>query len=268
MREIYVRKRDGRVEKFSPEKVRRTLLKAGASRDVTERIIRELERRIYSGITTDEILSIVLDLLYRYETGSGARYDLKRSMFRLGPAGFEFEKFVARLLEEYGFRTRTNVIVEGECVEHEIDVIAEKDGKSYLIECKFHSFPAYTGLKEVMYTYARFLDVGRFDAVWLITNTKFSDEAKRYGECRGVRLTGWKYPEGEGIERMLERKNLYPVTLLRIEKETLDRLVNARVVFCRDVVASGVRGLKKIGLSEREARRVLKEAREILRNTS
>lgn len=29
----------------------------------------------------------------------------------------------------------------------------------YMIECKFHNVPIYTGLKEVMYTYARFLDV-------------------------------------------------------------------------------------------------------------
>ncbi len=266
MKNVYVRKRDGRLERYSPEKIKRTLLKAGADRRVAEHIISELESRIYDGITTDEILSIVLDLFYRHRRTGAVKYDLKRSLLRLGPAGYEFEKFVARLLEEYGYRTRTNVMVEGECVEHEIDVIAEKNGQKYLIECKFHSIPAYTGLKEVMYTYARFLDTKVFSGVWLFTNTKFSDEAKEYAACRGVRLTGWRYPEGEGIESLLERKKLYPVTLLNVEKHVIDRMVNARIVFCRDVISAGITGLRKAGIGERDARRVIAQAKEILSN--
>ena len=268
MEDIYVRKRDGRIERYDPNKIVRTLLRAGADRRTAERIVSELSKRVYSGMSTDEILSTVLDMLYRFKKTGALRYDLKQSLIRLGPTGFEFEKFVARLLEEYGYRTETNVIVSGECVEHEIDVIAEKDGRRYLVECKFHSIPSYTGLKEVMYTFARFLDVRGFDGVWLFTNTKFSREAIRYANCRGVRLTGWKYPEGEGIESLLEKRRLYPVTLLNVEKHTIDRLVNSNIVFCRDVVRADVSRLMKAGLSEREARRVLYEAKQIVENSS
>ncbi len=285
---IHVLKRDGRREEFKEEKIIRTCRRIGATEEVARKIANEVGNRVYDGITTDEILSIVADLLGRHEYSKGVRYNLKNSLLKLGPSGFRFEKFVARLLEEYGYATRTNVYVKGRCARHEIDVIAEKD-KIYLIECKFHNLPIYTGLKEVMYTYARFLDIDEyaesegekskhtnadtgsktevieFDRAWMFTNTKFSDEAKGYAECRGIRLTGWNYPEGEGIELMLEKKNLHPLSILRIDKTILDRLVNAGYVFCRDVVEVEAGEIKeKTGLNLSKIRMVRKEAKLIL----
>ncbi len=263
-RTIHVVKRDGRIEEFNSGKIRKTILKAGIDGRTASRIMDRLEKSIYDGITTDEILEMALDLLGREKGIEGKRYDLKRSLYRLGPDGFEFERFVARLLEEHGFRVATNCTVEGRCVEHEIDVIAEKDGKSYLVECKFHNIPVYTGLKEVMYTHARFLDIGKFDGVWLVTNTKFSEDAKKYADCQNIRLTGWSYPENEGIEQMLVSRNLFPVTVLDVEKEVIDRLVMAGYVFCRDVVVCGIKGLVEIGLKKRDAERLILDAKSII----
>ena len=51
-------------------------------------------------------------------------------------------------------------ILRGHCVSHEIDIVASKQEKQYMIECKYHNMPGiYTCLKEVLYTYARFLDL-------------------------------------------------------------------------------------------------------------
>ncbi len=218
---LRVRKRDGRLEEFSKAKIIRTCMRAGASKKIAEKVAEEVERRIYDGITTDEVLELVIDLLFKHEYTKAGRYDLKRSLIRLGPSGFGFERFVARLLEEYGFKTKTNVLLQGHCVEQEIDVVAEKNGEKFMIECKFHNLPIYTGLKEAMYTYARFLDVKGhgFTKPWIFTNTKFSDDAKRYASCMDIKLTGWSYPEKESIETFLESKGLYPVTVLRIDKE-------------------------------------------------
>ncbi len=263
-RKIHVVKRDGRVEEFDPKKVRKTILRAGLDSGTASRIIKRLEKMVYDGITTDEILQIVLDMLGKARGAGGKRYDLKGSLYRLGPDGFEFERFVARLLEEHGFMVETNRIVQGRCVEHEIDAVAEKGRKRYLVECKFHGIPVYTGLKEAVYTYARFLDTTIFDGVWLITNTKFSEEAKRYAKCQGMRLTGWNYPEGEGIEYMLTSKALYPVTLLDAEKTLIDRLVMSGYVFCRDVAACGIDGLVGIGLKRGEAERIFSDAKSII----
>nr|WP_230972226.1 restriction endonuclease [Archaeoglobus neptunius] len=231
----------------------RTCQRAGASRRIAEKVAREVESRIYDGISTDDVLELVIESLLKYEYSKGARYDLKRSILRLGPAGFGFEKFVARLLEEYGYRVETNVVVEGRCVKQEIDVIAENREGRYMIECKFHNLPLYTGLKEAMYTYARFLDVKdreNFTRPWMVTNTKFSEDAKKYGACMGIKLTGWSYPEENGIEQLLEYKNLYPITILRIDKETIDSAVNAGLVFCRDVLDASENELKRKGIKK------------------
>jgi len=262
---LRVRKRDGRLEEFSKAKIVRTCLRAGASKRVAEKVADEVERRIYDGISTDEVLELVIELLLKHEYPKAERYDLKRSLIRLGPSGFGFEKFVARLLEEYGFETETNVIVQGKCVEQEIDVVAEKAGEKYMIECKFHNLPIYTGLKEAMYTYARFLDVEEhFTKPWIFTNTKFSDEAKRYASCMGIKLTGWSYPENEGIDVLLESKSLYPITILRIGKEVLDTVVKAGLIFCRDVMKAGESNLRSLGLSKDDARRLVEEAKKVI----
>ncbi len=63
---------------------------------------------------------------------------------------------------------------------------------------------------------------------------------------------------------MLASKGLYPVTILDVNKNLIDRLVMSGYVFCRDVVACGVEGLIKIGLKRGEAERILSDARSIV----
>ncbi len=274
---VFVVKRDGRKETFDKRKIIRTCIRAGASREIAEQIAREVEKRIYDGISTEKILQMVLELLEERTLAKAARYDLKMALFRLGPAGYEFEKFVARLLREYGYKTKTNVIIKGYCISHEIDVLAEKEGKLYMIECKFHNTPGiYTGVKEVMYTYARFLDISQSKAMsfaqpWLFTNTKFSDDAKKFAKCREIKLTGWRYPSKESIEKLLEKRNLYPITILRsVSKREEEALINSGYVFCRDLFKENPKDisknteirLKKIIEIVREAERIIGEGNE------
>ena len=47
---------------------------------------------------------------------------LKQAIMELGPSGFPFEQFVAELLKCRGYQIKVGVIVEGHCVNHEIDV--------------------------------------------------------------------------------------------------------------------------------------------------
>jgi|Deesub1362A_J573_1020465.scaffolds.fasta_scaffold00221_29 transcriptional regulator NrdR family protein len=273
---VYVVKRDGRKEKFSKSKIIKTCRRAGASRKIAEKVAEEVERKVYDGITTKEVLNLVLTLLEKNYT-SALKYDLKMALLRFGPDGFGFEKFVAKLLEEYGYKTDTNRFVDGKCVTHEIDVLAEKDGETYLIECKFHNIPGiYTGLKEVMYTYARFIDLREgfeggmndvnFSRVWLFTNTKFSTDAKKFGECREMKLTGWRHPENFGIENMLEMRNLYPITILKSSKDVLKELTDYNYIFCRDLVRDGVeKVVRKTGLRKNLIKEVVREAEVVLK---
>ena len=61
----------------------------------------------------------------------------------------EFEIFVQILLARNGFEVSPNQILAGNCVEHEVDAIAKKNGVTYFVEAKHHiNYHALTGLDE------------------------------------------------------------------------------------------------------------------------
>jgi len=271
---MWVTKASGETEKFDPRKIKRTCLKAGASEELANKIVKEVKKRSYNGISTKEILNITLRLLNKEKPYIAARYDLKGAMFRLGPAGFIFEHFVGEILKEYGYTTKVHNILRGSCVSHEIDVIAKKE-KNYMIECKYHNLPGiYTGLKEVLYTYARFLDLQdgakiglcqKFDKAWLICNTKFSEDAIQYAKCKGIKLTGWNYPEDENLRILIEEKKLYPITMIRsLDADSLDRMSSSDFILAIDLLRISLKELNKITkISLKKLKKFSEEAKRI-----
>jgi predicted RecB family endonuclease len=264
---MYVTKASGEKEEFDVEKIRWTCLKAGASKQLVDRIVKEVEAKAYDGITTREILHLTLKLLEE-EPEAAIRYDLKRAIMNLGPTGFPFEKFMAEVLQNYGYETKVGEIVNGKCVSHEIDIIAEKEGVRHLVECKYHNTPGNrTGLEVVMYTYARFLDLGeKFNQAWLICNTKCTTEAEQYGKCVGVKVTSWNYPNMESLEEMVEKKKLYPITILRSVTGPIgERLFQARVMLAKDLLDHDLEDLKRTtGLPQEVLDAIRDEARKII----
>lgn len=254
---MWIVKASGETEKFDPEKIKRTCLKAGASEQLAERIANEVRRKSYNGISTKEILQITLKILNKEKPCVAARYDLKGAMFRLGPAGFVFEHFIGEFLKEYEFKTKVHNILRGYCVSHEVDVIASKEDKSYMIECKYHNLSGiYTGLREVLYTYARFLDLldgakqglcQNFNQAWLICNTKFSQDTIQYASCKGIKLIGWNYPKDNSLEDMIEKKKLYPVTMIRsLDADSLDKLASLDFVLALDLIRNPLKEINSI----------------------
>lgn len=266
---MWVVKASGETEEFDINKIKRTCFKAGATQALANQIARKVQKRSHDGISTKEILRMTLKLLEKEKPFIAARYDLKGAIFRLGPAGFAFEHLVAEILKEYGYKTKVHSMIEGFCVEHEIDVIAEDRSKRYMIECKYHNLPGiYTGLKEAMYTYARFLDLtkasNKFDQPWLVCNTRFSCDAVQYSECAGLKLIGWDYPKNN-LREMIEKKKLYPITMLRkLERESQEKLSLSGMVLIKDLTKLSIKELNKITkIPVRKLRVLTKEAKEI-----
>ncbi len=264
---MYVIKASGKKERLNPRKLRRSLLRAGADRTTADEIIREVEDKAYDGISTRKVFQMVMRMLDEKHRGTASRYDLKGAIMRLGPSGFPFETFVGEVLEEYGYGTKVRTRVMGRCATHEIDVIAEKDGKRYLIECKYHnSVGTYIDLKEALYTHARFLDLterGDFDGVWLACNTRASIEARRYAECVGMTLLCWRYPRNRGLETLIEKKNLYPITMLRsLDRKSMDRLSRAGCMLIKDLTENEFHAMEvKTRLTTKKLRSIMEEAK-------
>jgi hypothetical protein len=254
---MWVVKASGETEKFDPSKIKRTCLRAGASEELANKIVQQVIKKAYDGISTKEILNIALSLLSKEKPHIAARYDLKGAMLRLGPAGFIFEQFIGEIFKEYGYQTKVHNIIKGYCVSHEVDVIVSKENKNYMIECKYHNLQGiYTGLREVLYTYARFLDLCEgskhnlcqvFEQPWLVCNTKFSDDTIQYAQCKGIRLIGWSHPTDNSLENLIENKKLYPITMIRsLDADSIDKLSSSNFILALDLLRIPLRELNSI----------------------
>ena len=215
-----IRKSDGAEQVFQGEKLARALLRAKVSNPLAHDIVSEVEKLLQPGTTTKHIHERVLHLLETSDPLGAARYNLKHAMMELGPTGFPFEKYFARLMEVYGWKTQVGVHVSGKCVIHEVDVLAERDGEKRAVEAKYHNQPSgRTDVKVALYVHARHLDLSAKDPYVsgvLVTNTQFTPEATAYGECVGMKMQALNYPENDGLAKYIESKGLYPITVLSL----------------------------------------------------
>lgn len=245
---VKILKSTGTFERFSPTKIQRSLIRCGTPPVEAKEIaqaVRTIHPRTPRGLSTDEIRRFVLNRLRGAHPAAATRYQLSRSIIKLGPSGFPFEKLVSRLYESEDYTTEINATLPGFCVNHEIDVIAQKNGKKSFIECKFHHTPgAVCDLKTALYVKARSDDLNRsghpvshHDEFVLLTNTRFSTEAQIYGECAGLKLVSWTYPVGTSLSHRLEISGLIPVTALTtIPRQLSEMMMGEGVITVKDLV--------------------------------
>lgn len=257
---IQVSKASGAFEPFSEAKIRQSLKRAGAQPQVIDKILVQLVGQLHDNITTREIYRKVFNLFNQYQAGQGFSYVLKDALMQLGPSGYPFEKFIARLLTHLNYQTQTNLIIKGKCINHEIDVVAKKDQQNYLIECKFHNRPGTkTHSKEALCVQAKFEDLGsQFHQVWLVTNTKLTSAAVKYGLCRGIKLLAWRYPVANGLEALIEANKFYPLTCLTfLSQDDYRQLYQNNLILCRDLARLKKEELSRLGLSSAAITQIL-----------
>ncbi len=266
-----ITKADGDVEPFDPAKLEHSLARAGASSTVRARVLAEIMHDLRPGIRTQDIYTRAFELLKHDEdVPVAARYSMKRAIFALGPSGFPFEQFLAEMLRGHGWRVSTDQMLSGRCAPHEVDVVAEKDGKRIGIEAKFHNEPGgKTDIKDALYVHARYEDLARapiqssrVDEGWLVTNTVFTRNAIRYAQCANLTLLGWDYPRARGLLQLIEEAHVHPITALTTLADGEKRvLLEKKIVLCKQVITpqplrdSGIRP-DKIPLVVEEAKRL------------
>ena len=271
---ITITKADGSVEFFKIEKLRRSLRRAGASADEINDIVGEVSKTLYDGVQTQEIYRHAFALLRDSRPPAAARYSLRRALFNLGPTGFPFEKFLARLFQIDGYSTKTGITINGKCAPHEIDLAAYKESHSFVGEAKFHSRPGVkSDLQVAMYSYARLLDlkdskvcaddVCGIRESWLITNTKFTSTAQHYGNCVGLKMLSWDFPKNNNLHDRIQRAGVYPVTVLQnLNSAQAETLIARDIILCRDIIEHESI-LRNLHLPKRKHEALLQEVRSL-----
>ena len=244
---VHVTKADGTRQLFEREKVIRTCLRMGANRKTAEEIVDKVEKRLYDGIPTRKVLQLTLRLLRSYKPALRHFLDLRRGLSLMNSKP-EFEVFVQVLLANSGFKVSPNMILAGKCVEHEVDAIAKKDGVTFFVEAKHHiNYHTLTGLDESRIARAILEDVTegfelgscsvKIDKAMIVTNTRYSEHARRYGKCRDIVQIGWNSPVGLSLQSMIEENNLYPTSCIRgLKRETRTKLVNKRILLKKQLL--------------------------------
>ena len=244
---VLVTKADGSKQTFDKEKVIKTCLRFGANRKTAYEIADKVEQRLYEGIPTAKILRMIFAFMRRRRPSVRYLFDLRKGLSLMSSKP-EFEKFIQVLLAHNGFEVSPNRILKGRCVEHEVDAIARQDGITYFVEAKHHSsYHNSTGLDESRIARAVLEDVQegfargktdlKIDRAMIITNTRYSTYAMRYGRCRNILQIGWSSPPNLGLQNMIEKENLYPLSCLRdLKREVRRRLVDAGIVTIQQLV--------------------------------
>jgi hypothetical protein len=261
---VYITKASGDREPFSEDRLRKSLYRSGAAHEQVESILDEVRSQLFEGMPTKKIYKIAFALLKGGSRHLAARYHLKQAIMELGPSGFPFEQYIAGILQHQGYGVKTGQVVTGRCVNHEIDVIAEKDNDCILIECKYHNYQGVIcNVRIPLYIHARFQDVQQQWCLHpsrkeknfrcrIVTNTRFSEDAVRYAACSEIELLGWDFPAKGSLKEQIDTLGLYPITCLTsITKAEKQKLLDRRIVLCVALLdnekllsALGIRGTR------------------------
>ncbi|GAA4298533.1 ATP cone domain-containing protein [Aestuariibaculum suncheonense] len=268
---VDVIKSSGEKVKFSLEKLKQSLLRSGAKRATVDMIVNKVLDELYDNISTKEIYNRAFALLKREQSYLASKYKLKRAIYELGPTGFPFERFISAVLTYSGYKTEVDKVLQGTCITHEIDVVATKNDTTTIVECKFHSEKSFKcNVKVPLYIHSRYNDIKSYwnskakentvlKEGWVVTNTRFTEDALKYGKCVNLYLLSWDYPLDDGLKDRIDRLGLYPITVSTLLTNREKQFLLSRdIVLCRELIGDAFY-LDHLGISEKRKEKILNE---------
>jgi hypothetical protein len=270
-----IMKVSGEMELFSRTKLMHSLQRSGADASVVEEVVREVEAKLFDGISSKVIYQMAFSLLRKKQLGIAARYKLKQAMMELGPTGHPFEYFVGEVFRLQGFNVEVAQVLQGHCVTHEVDVIATMGMDQYFVECKYYLRTGKNANVQVpLYIRSRVDDLikkrngepefaGYTFHGSIVTNTRFTADAISFGECTGLHLLSWDYPEGNGLKEIIDREQIFPITVLTtLSLSDKQKLMDKGFVICQQL-QEHPKILELIGMEGEKQRKILKEVRSL-----
>lgn len=241
----------GETEPFSSEKVYQSMLRAGASEIIAQKITDIIRKKVRPNISTFEIYKIAKKYLEKEKEVSSLRFDLKYAIKRLGPEGFVFEKFIKEILQKLGYEVTNNRIIQGKCISYEIDFLVKTKTTKHLGECKYRNGTGERiDVNVLLKSFAVLDDIKSNNLnceikTMVVTNEKFTEKAIRYAKCKNIKILGWNYPEKEGLETIISNNNLYPITILpSFNKNYLQLFAEENVLLINNLTEEKIKTLE------------------------
>ncbi|MGI9532629.1 ATP cone domain-containing protein [Lutimonas sp.] len=272
---IKVKKFSGELVDFDVNKLRRSLKNANADHNLVQQITDEIEKELFHGISTKIIYDKAFKLLKSRRRPSASRYKLKKAIMELGPSGFPFENYIGHIFKHDGYDVNVGIVMKGNCVTHEVDVLACKEERCYIVECKYHNSQGKANdVKIPLYIHSRFNDVKsqlEYDPSkpftdyqgWIFTNTRFTSDAMDYAKCAGLQLVSWDYPETKSLKYRINKSRLFPITVLTsLTKREKQQFLKEGVVLCKEIYEAPEL-LEKNGFSKTRIRKIREDIQDL-----
>lgn len=269
MPQITVTKASGEKEPFDMGKIVSSMRRIGIPPSLENQVISHVESILYPDISTFEIYKRVREFLKNVYPQIIPRFNLKEAIMQLGPSGYPFESYFSQILIAHGYQTEVGVFMPGKCVTHEVDILAQKDQKKFMIECKYHNLAgARCDIKIALYVNARFEDLKaphQFDEGWLVTNTKCTTDAIQYATCINLKIVSWGYPVKDNLQNLIQSQRLFPITcqttLTKIQKQ---KLLSKNIVLCKQLLNLDPSIMAELNLSPQKQYRVEEEVKALI----
>jgi len=281
MDSVHVINSNGQRERFSFQKVYRSARNVGASKELANQIAATIEKEIYPEIKTSKIFARVKELLYKETPSAALKFNIKEGIRKLGPTGFPFEKFISEIFKKLGFETKINLFISGYCLDdYETDFVARKENLIYVGECKYRNYAGEeVHLRDALANYARFQDILKgpyFEEekkknykikTIMATNARFTSRAVQYFSCMDIDYIGWKSPKDSSLEYLIEKYDLYPITILPSLKGYLENIfVSEKMMMVQDVANINPQEFsKKFNISSKQLLPLIEEAKLLLK---
>ena len=273
--QIFITKDSGERVAYSRKNLVISLERSGAREDTINHVIREVESHLQEGMSTKDIYRYAFSVLKKIAPTNAGRYKLRLAIAELGPTGYPFEKYIGEILRHQGYIVNTGLIVQGKCVQHEVDVVAEKENRLYLVECKFHSDKnTKCDVKIPLYIKSRFDDIADknsgskdknhlFHQGWLVTNTRFTADALQYGTCAGLNMISWDFPKHGSLKERIETSGLHPITCIDLLTDAEKKELLDQDIILSKHLTKEEKLLKQIGVTGDRLKKIMIEAKEL-----
>lgn len=270
VKEVTIVKADGTEELWDAEKLIESLERAGAKKKVIDDIVEHIEEVLLEGMTTTDIYKHAYAMLKeKTDYVTTFRYSLRRAIAELGPSGFPFEKFVGEVFRMKGYKVSVGMKISGKYISHEVDIVAENEEEIVTAELKFHNKIKFkTDVKVLMYVKSRFDDIenagfygSKKKSPYVITNTKFSDNAVRFGNGYGLGMIGWNYPrDGGNLHDLVVEVGVHPLTCLStLSTKQKNYFLEKGYILCRELMENDYELLNENTLISKDKIHEIKE---------
>lgn len=268
----HIKKNSGEIEKYQAKKLQKSIENVGLSTKEAANLVQELEQRQSNQkISTRKLHYETFRLIRKRSNAAAARYNLKKAVSELGPSGYPFERFFGELLKALGYKVKVGTHEQGDCLTHEVDVLADKEDYRLMVECKFKNRANHKIDTQItLYVQARFQDLSKKwlftegitdnHSVCIATNTGFTKDAIKYGKCMNMLLISWDFPNTkQNLKHLIEDTGMYPLTCLTsITKQEKQALLSKKYILVKDL-HQNIQAFDDLNITNRRFNKINKE---------